>query len=149
VISIAQTLSIRNANLPAGPRRTTHFMLLTAGVDIGGFGLSSGIPGNHALMKANLAPLAANIFNYQAGVFMHELGHLLGLCHPTAHTGAAGACPAIPIGEQDPGATAMGSPAENGGLAGGPITEVNALRRPIDYTPGQWALLSAEGGLAP
>jgi hypothetical protein len=149
VISIAQTLSIRNASLPAGVRRTTHFMLLTAGVDIGGFGLTNAIPGSHALMKANLAPLPANIAGYQAGVFMHELGHQLGLCHPTLHTGTPGACALIPPTEWDPGATAMGSPAENGGLAGGPITVVNALRRPLDYTPGQWALLNPGGGLAP
>ena len=148
-ISIGQTLSIRNANLPAAPRRTTHFMLLVAGLDIGGFGLTNAVPGSHAMMKANLAPLGANFFNYQAGVFMHELGHLLGLCHPTAHTGLPGACAAIPVGEQDPGGTAMGSPAENGGLLGGPITVINALRRPIDYTPGQWALLNPGGGLAP
>jgi hypothetical protein len=148
-ISIAQALSIRNSNLPAGPRRTTHFMLLAPGLDIGGYGLTNATPGSHAVMKVNLAPLSANFFNYQAGVFMHELGHLLGLCHPTLHTGAAGACAAIPVPEQNPGLTAMGSPAEDRGLLGVPMLIVNALRRPIDYTPGQWGLLNPGGGLIP
>jgi hypothetical protein len=151
VISMAQTLSIRNANLPAAPRRSTHFVLLAAGIDVGGFGLTNATPGSHTVMKANLAPLPTNIFNYQAGVFMHELGHQLGLCHPTDQTGmpdASGAlCGTIPVAERDPGATAMGSPAEDRGM---PIAQaVNALRRPIDYTPGQWALINPVGGMIP
>jgi len=148
---MAQTLSVRNANLPSNIRRITHFVLLAPGIDIGGFGLTNATPGSHTVMKANLAPLAANFFNYQAGVFMHELGHQLGLCHPTDQTGmpdATGAlCGTIPPAERDPGATAMGSPAEDRGM---PLNQAaNALRRPINYTPGQWALLNFRGGLMP
>jgi hypothetical protein len=147
-ISMAQTLSIRNGNLPAASRRITHFVLLAAGVSIGGFGLTNGTPGSHSVMRAVLSPLPPNIQNYQAGVFMHELGHQLGLCHPTAQDGTGG-CGAIPVVERDPGATAMGSPAENPGLTGLPSAIVNALRRPIDYTPGQWGLVNPGAGMVP
>jgi hypothetical protein len=150
-ISMAQALSIRNANLPAGIRRTTHFVLLAPGIVMGAFGLTNATPGSHSIVRADIPPFAANFFNYQAGVFMHELGHQLGLCHPTDQTGmpdATGAlCGVIPVAERDPGATAMGSPAEDRGM---PLTQaVNALRRPIDYTPGQWALLNPGAGLMP
>lgn len=152
-ISIPQTLSIRNSNLPAGPRRISHLMLLAAGISPGGFGLTNMAPGSHSVMRSQMAPLAPNFFNYQAGVFLHELGHQLGLCHPTDHVGAPDAsgtfCAAIPVAERNPGATAMGSPAEDRGLAGVPNLVVNALRRPLDFTPGQWALVNPGAGMIP
>lgn len=143
-ISLAQATSMRNA-LPA-TRRFAHVVVLAAGISAG-FGIASGIPGSELAMDAQLEPLSPNFFNYQAGVLMHELGHLLALCHPTLHDGTS--CAAIPVVERDPGATAMGSPAENPGPTGAPAAAVNALRRPIDYTPGQWGLLGVGAGLRP
>jgi hypothetical protein len=52
---------------------------------------------------------------------MHELGHLLGLCHPTLHTGTPVACVAIPGAECDPGATAMRSQARTAGWREGQL----------------------------
>ena len=101
-ITQAQAASIRTSNLPAGRRRFTYLALMTAGVAEGGFGLSNGIPGNLLVMRTQLEPLSPNFFNYQAGVLMHEFGHLLGLCHPTLQDGTGG-CAAIPVAERDPG----------------------------------------------
>jgi len=158
-LSLAQATSMRNSNLPAAARRKTHFILLAAGIG-SGFGITSGTPGNISAMDAQLEPLSPNIFNYQAGVLMHELGHQLGLCHPTCHTGAPATtampgcspgttCAAIPMGERNPGATSMGTPAETPGLIGLPVAIAQALGRPLDYTPTQWTLLTLGGGLAP
>ena len=86
-ITQMQAASIRTSNLAAGRRRFVHLALMTAGVAEGGFGLANGIPGNLLVMRTQLEPLSPNFFNYQVGVLMHELGHLLGLCHPTLQDG--------------------------------------------------------------
>ena len=155
-ISLAQATSIRNA-LPA-TRRFAHTAILAASIDVG-WGVTRLVAplgaGNVSGIDAQLEPLAPNIFNYQTGVLLHELGHQLGLCHPTQQDGTTtiGAgfapCGAIPMAERDPGATAMGSPAENSGFFGAPAAVVNALRRPVDFTPGQWGLVNVGAGLAP
>lgn len=72
--------------------------------------------------------------NFQAGVIMHELGHTLGLCHPT-ETGNG--CD-LPITERDPGITCMGAPAENFLGIVNPVSIFQAFNRPLDYTPTQW-----------
>jgi hypothetical protein len=41
----------------------------------------------------------------------------------------------------------MGSPAENRGLP--LVTAINGLRRPLDYTPGQWVQLNPAAGMVP
>lgn len=143
-ISLAQATLIRNALPPT--RRFAHVAVLAASIPTG-FGIASGIPGSELVMNSQMEPLSPNFLGYQSGVLMHELGHLLALCHPTLHDGAS--CAAIPTAERDPGATAMGSPAETPGLIGAPATIVNALRRPIDYTPAQWGLVRVGAGLRP
>ena len=75
--------------------------------------------------------------NYQAGVIMHELGHTLGLCHPTETSGSC----ELPNSERDPGITCMGAPAENFGDIFNPVSIFQAFNRPLDYTPTQWTRL--------
>ena len=144
--SLTDALNLRNLNIPADRRRYTRFALFASGVDIGGYGVGNAIPGNRLVMKAQLYPLSPSYANYQSGVLMHELGHLLGLCHPSEHTGTS-SCPAIPLGERDPGGSVMGTPAENSGIMGAPLAVINTLRRPLDYSATQWTLLRIGSGL--
>ena len=151
-VSPAQAFTIRNANVGASRRRFAYFALIagdaSSGAGTTAFGFANGIPGSTLVMRNG--PVAAPtivppITWYQSGVLMHELGHLLGLCHPTLSTGAA-PCLAIPVGERDPGATAMGSPAEDPNIL---IGGINLLRRPLDYTATQWTQLRLGAGFAP
>src|SRR6266568_2331324 len=140
VITKAQAASMRVSNLPAGRRRFTYLALLTAGVAEGGFGLSNGIPGNVFVMRAQIEPLSPNFFNYQAGVLMHEFGHLLGLCHPNTanwhwRLRRDSCCRARPW------SNCHGSSIRNPRYPRLPATVINTLRRPLDYSPTQWTLL--------
>ncbi len=146
-INLTQLPAIRTANIAADRRRFAYFALLAAGVSPGGFGVANRIPGNQLVMRSIIAPLTPNVLNYQSGVLMHELGHLLGLCHPTQHDGTT--CAAIPTAERDPGGSVMGAPSESTGITGPAQSVVNALRRPLDYSPAQWALIRPGAGLAP
>jgi hypothetical protein len=138
--------------------RIRIYCTLHAGINVG-WGVTGTVAplavGNVSAIDARLEPLSPNFFNYQTGVLLHELGHQLGLCHPTQHDGMTivapgfARCAAIPVAERDPGVSAMGAPSENPGPLGEPAAIVNALRRPVDFTPGQWLLVNVGAGLAP
>ena len=90
-----------------------------------------------------------DIKDYQAGVLMHELGHNLALCHPQEPACQSGV---LPPAEQNPGSTIMGTPAENPpidawGVPLNPLVLINALSRPLDYSPTQWANMRLGDGL--
>ena len=151
-VNTAQAFLIRNANVPASRRRFAYFTLIAGDASIGGgsraFGVANGIPGSTLVMRNGPVPaptIVPPITWYQSGVLMHELGHLLGLCHPTQSTGVA-PCLAIPVGERSAGASVMGSPAEDPNII---ISAINTLRRPLDYTATQWTQLRLGAGFAP
>jgi hypothetical protein len=150
-VTTAQAFAVRNANVRPGRRRFAYFALLAGNASSGtatAFGFANGIPGSTLVMRNSPAPaptVLPPITWYQSGVFMHELGHLLGLCHPTFSTGVGG-CAAIPLVERDPGATIMGAPSEDPNIV---IATISALRRPLDYTATQWTQLQLGGGFAP
>jgi hypothetical protein len=155
-ISLAQATSIRDALPPT--RRFAHTAIFASGTSAGWGATAITGPlgaGNVSVIDAQLEPLPPNGLNYQSGILLHELGHQLGLCHPTQHDGVTvtstgfAPCPAIPASERDPGASAMGAPSETPGFLGAPATVANALRRPVDYTPSQWGLLNLGAGLSP
>jgi hypothetical protein len=146
-VSLAMATSVHASQVPGPFNRPSYFALLGPTLVEGGFGIAD-LPGRNLAVRAQLPPLAPNFFNYQAGVLMHEFGHTLSLCHPTLHTGA-GACPAIPVAERDPGASVMGAPSEDPGLGGVPNVIINALRRPLDYGPAQWGLIRPGAGFPP
>ena len=99
-------------------------------------------------MRSVVAPLTPNVHNYQSGVLMHELGHMLGLCHPNQQDGTA-PCAAIPLAERNSATTIMGAPSENSPILGLPISVVQALARPLDYSPTQWTLLRLGAAFPP
>lgn len=162
-ITVTNAATVRAQNIAPSASRFAYFALLTEDHFIRGggraFGEANRIPGNHLAMRGRLAPLPADIKDYQAGVLMHELGHLLGLCHPTQSSGLPGtpSCPSgtIPTGEQNPATTIMGAPSENPPIVLGPVPFpnplglVDALRRPIDYSPTQWTNIMLGAGLRP
>jgi len=95
----------------------------------------AGSAANDLVCRSHLPFLGPDHFEYQAKDVMHELGHNLGLCHPPLSDST---CPtgSIPQAERNGGQSAMGTPAE----AAGPVeVMIEALSRPLDYTPGQWA----------
>ena len=155
-LPLATARTIRDQNVPIGIRTMSYFFLLAKDMPllngIKAFGIaespSPGIRGNVAIGYSKLVDLLPDIKNYQAINIMHEFGHNLGLCHPLSST-AACVSGAIPMIERDPGATAMGTPAEDPpivfiqGVPGAPNPNqfINALSRPLDYTPGQWTNL--------
>jgi hypothetical protein len=112
-----------------------HVLVLAEELNDGSFGRAEvATPANDLMCRSHLPVSGADFKEYQAKDIMHELGHNLGLCHPTESTAT---CPtgSIPVGERNGGLSAMGTPAESAG----PIElMVEALNRPLDYTPGQW-----------
>jgi hypothetical protein len=111
----------------------THFVLLAEEIVGADWGLSSGVPGRNLMIRSHLPTgLGADVNGYQVKCLMHELGHNLGLCHPTLTCPSSGT---LPVAERDPALTSMGSPAE----ASTPADMIaDALLRPLDYTPTQW-----------
>ena len=80
-ISVAQAGVMRNALPPT--RRFAHTAILAAAINVGWGATTVVAPlgvGNVSAMDAQLEPLSPNIFNFQTGVLLHELGHQLGLC---------------------------------------------------------------------
>lgn len=82
------------------------------------------------------ASLGPEFHRYQAAVLMHELGHNIGLCHPTE---TFAACPTLPANEMNPAVTVMGTPAEDQPNILAVIA--NAWQRPLNYSPTQWQSL--------
>ena len=123
-----QLISGQNGNL-------FHVVVLAETLNDGAWGRGdAGRPARNLICRSHLPFLGPDVLQYQAKTIMHELGHNLGLCHPSESNGD---CPtgAIPASERNGGLSAMGTPAE----AAGPVeVMVEALTRPLDYTPGQW-----------
>jgi hypothetical protein len=95
-------------------------------------------PGLTLVCRSHLPVGGPDLHDYQATDILHELGHNLGLCHPTESTAADCATGAIPASERDPALSAMGSPAESSN----PFESGwQAILRPLDYTPTQWSNL--------
>jgi hypothetical protein len=69
---------------------------------------------------------------WQKTLFMHQLGHCLGLCHPTDTTCDSGV---LPQAERDQGNTVMAHPSES---AVHIVGVLESLAQPLDYTPTQW-----------
>ena len=112
-----------------------HVVVLAEQLDTGGWGQAEvARPANDLICRSHLPILGPDIHDYQAKDVMHELGHNLGLCHPTESTAD---CPtgSIPTSERSGGLSAMGTPAESAG----PVeVMIEAMSRPLNYTPGQW-----------
>jgi hypothetical protein len=136
-ITLQQCTDARDAHIPDYARHYTHFLVLASELESGEFGRAN-LPGLNLVCRSHLPVIGADMHDYQAKDIMHELGHNLGLCHPTESDSS---CPSgsIPALERDPAASVMGTPAEDADL---PIDQVvNALSRPLDYSPGQWTNL--------
>lgn len=156
-LTIAEARTVRDQNVVIGNRRTFAYFALLARdqVTCGGtlaFGCGEfpgANSGNVLVMISRLVDWLPEIENFQAGVLMHELGHNLGLCHPTV----ACASGALPAAEADPAVTIMGTPAENppidvwGVPLPNPLVLVNAMARPLDYSATQWTNLQLGAGL--
>jgi len=113
-----------------------HVLVLAEELNDGAWGRADvARPANDLICRSHFPVSGADFHEYQAKTVMHELGHNLGLCHPTESDAT---CPtgAIPVAERNAGLSSMGTPAESAG----PIElMLEALNRPLDYTPGQWA----------
>ncbi|TAH38482.1 MAG: hypothetical protein EYC70_03630 [Planctomycetota bacterium] len=138
-VSIEQVRAARSSHVFSHAFNYAQFLMLV-GEPVGAdFGMSelNRSPAQNIVCRSHLYALGADIQSYQAKCIMHELGHNLGLCHPTV-SGPTDSCPSgsIPLSERDPSLTVMGSPAED---QGNPVSQaVNAWSRPLDYTPTQW-----------
>ncbi len=156
-VTLAQARTLRDLNVTVGNRRTfAYFALLTReqvecnGLAFGCAEFPGNSGGNVLVALSRLLDWMPDIKAYQAGVLMHELGHNLGLCHPMATACATGVLPAA---EQNAGTTIMGTPAENPpiGVWGvplpNPLVLVNAMTRPLDYSPTQWSNMQLGAGL--
>lgn len=113
-----------------------HVLVLAEELNDGAWGRANvARPANDLICRSHFPVSGPDFYEYQAKTVMHELGHNLGLCHPTESDNT---CPtgAIPVAERNAGLSAMGTPAESPG----PVeVMLDALSRPLDYTPGQWA----------
>ena len=155
-VSLAQARTIRDQNVVSHRRTFAYFALLTrdqveCGTPAFGCGEFPGLnTGNVQVSMSRLLSWMPDIKDYQAGVVMHELGHNLALCHPLSTTCGSGVLPAA---EQNPGSTIMGTPAEDppvdflGASLPNPFVLVNAMTRPLDYSPSQWANVQLGAGL--
>jgi hypothetical protein len=93
------------------------------------------LPGATLVVRSHLPLLGPDFHQYQAKTIMHELGHNLGLCHPTQSDARCLTGP-IPEAERDPAKSVMGTPRTD---RGNPLAVLkNAWARPLDYSPAQW-----------
>jgi hypothetical protein len=116
-------------------RHIFHVLVLAEKLEDGAWGWSEGSrPANALVCRSHLPVSGPDFLDYQAKDIMHELGHNLGLCHPTISDSTC-LTGSIPISERNGGLSAMGTPAESAG----PVEQmIEALTRPLNYTPGQW-----------
>ena len=92
-------------------------------------------PGNTLVIRSWLPMLGPDFHQYQAKDLMHELGHNLGLGHPTESDKRCKSGP-IPEAERKSSISVMGTPKSD---RGNPMAALkNALARPLDYSPTQW-----------
>lgn len=132
VMDMTTATAIRLSQVNELHQPYTRFVVLAedimcVGVDAYGCALNLDL-----IMQSHLPVLGPDHFEYQGKVLMHELGHSLGLCHPTVECPSTGT---LPLAEQNPAITAMGTPAEEDN----PISfMLNALSRPLNFTPTQW-----------
>jgi hypothetical protein len=113
-----------------------HVLVLAEELEDGEWGRAEwrGTPANDLVCRSHLPFAGPDFLEYQAKDVMHELGHNLGLCHPTENISDCPTGP-IPSAERNGALSAMGTPAESAG----PVEVMTeALSRPLDYTPGQW-----------
>lgn len=134
-ITLDEAREARETHVIGTAKNHTHFLVLAEQLADGAWGRAD-LPGRTLVARSHLPVLGPDVYEYQAKDVMHELGHNLGLCHPT-QSGPDDDCPtgAIPAGERDAGLSVMGTPAEEANFIG---VIANALARPLDYTPGQW-----------
>jgi hypothetical protein len=116
-------------------RHIFHVLVLAAKLEDDHWGQSEASrPANSLVCRSHLPLLGPDFLDYQAKDIMHELGHNLGLCHPTESDSTC-VTGSIPTSERNGGQSAMGTPAESAG----PVEQMTeALTRPLNYTLGQW-----------
>jgi hypothetical protein len=141
-VSLSEVPALRPRHIADTLDPFTHLLVVADHTPDAGFGIAN-LPGRNSVIRSHFFALGPNPLGleYQAIDAMHELGHNFGLCHPnqsdtTCFTGA------IPQAERNGASSAMGSPADDGGLFNGIIPNVpaitNAFSRPLDYSPTQW-----------
>jgi hypothetical protein len=134
-ITIEEARDMYQTHVIGMARNYVHFLVLAEKLQNGFWGQADW-PGRVLIAQSHFPLLGPDIHQYQAKDVMHELGHNLGLCHPT-ESAPSDDCPSgsIPVAERDGGASVMGTPAEEANFIG---VIANALARPLDYSPGQW-----------
>ena len=122
-------------NIPL--RRHAHLVVLSARVapdPANSWGYAE-LPGATLIVRSHLPMLGPDFHQYQAKTLMHELGHNLGLCHPTT-SGQHCISGPIPKAERNPASSVMGTPRADRGNPMAVVT--NAWSRPLDYSTTQW-----------
>lgn len=136
-ITLEEARRMRKAHLKGPMLHHAHLVVLAARVSSnppGAWGFAE-LPGNTLVVRSHLPLVGPDFHQYQAKTLMHELGHNLGLCHPTQSDKRCPSGP-IPKSERDPGLSVMGTPRTD---RGNPMAVVrNAWARPLDYSPTQW-----------
>jgi hypothetical protein len=134
-ITIDEARDIRETHVLGLARNYVHFLVLAERLENGFWGQADH-PGRVLIAQSHFPVLGPDVHQYQAKDVMHELGHNLGLCHPT-ESAPSDDCPtgSIPVAERSGAASVMGTPAEEANFIG---VIASALARPIDYSPGQW-----------
>lgn len=155
-----QALAVRNLNVSPTLRANSYFALLAGAAGMtqsdGSVRNVFGVSIRGSMVMQNSVIGINDLAWYQAGVFMHEIGHMFGLCHPVFQDGTStggsggtvcpGVCGAVPVGERSNAVTVMGAPADDPNFL---VAGWNALSRPLDYSPGQWGLMRPGCGFAP
>lgn len=134
-ITIEEARDIRQTHVLGLARNYVHFLVLAEKLENGFWGQADH-PGRVLIAQSHFPLLGPDVHQYQAKDVMHELGHNLGLCHPT-ESAPSDDCPtgSIPVAERDGAVSVMGTPAEEANFIG---VIASALARPLDYSPGQW-----------
>jgi hypothetical protein len=137
IITLPEARRMRSACLSAPMSSDAHLVVLGASVaPILGMGWGyADLPGGTLVVRSHLPVLGPDFHEYQAKTLMHELGHNLGLYHPS-ESGAGCPSGAVPESERSSAKTVMGTPRSD---RGDPVAAIeNAWARPLDYSPTQW-----------